>query len=83
MTTPVSAAAGAVVSEITDNDTSDAMAGGAVLGAMRGGQRDRMQRQQEGAQAEAVASQQEAGAANQFKSAYAACIEARGYSVKY
>jgi hypothetical protein len=77
------AAAGAVVSEITDNDTSDAMAGGAVLGAMRGGQRDRMQRQQETAQAEAAADQQQAGAANQFKSAYAACIEARGYSVKY
>ena len=77
------AAAGAVVSEITDNDTSDAMAGGAALGAMRAGRRDRRQRQEQQQQAEVAAEQQEAGHANQFKGAYAACIEARGYSVKY
>lgn len=77
------AAAGAVVSEITDNDTSDAMAGGAVLGAMRGGRRDRRQHQEEAEQAEMAANQQEANHASQFKGAYAACIEARGYSVKY
>ena len=77
------AAAGAVVSEITDNDTSDAMAGGAAVGAMRAGRRDRRQRQENAEQAEVAADQQESENANQFKGAYAACIEARGYSVKY
>jgi hypothetical protein len=77
------AAAGAVVSEITDNDTSDAMAAGAALGVMRGGRQERMSRQEQAAQAEVAAGQQEDANANQFKGAYAACIEGRGYSVKY
>lgn len=77
------AAAGAVVSEITDNDTSDAMAGGAALGAMRGGRQDRLNRREQAEQAEVAAGQQEDAYATQFKGAYAACIEGRGYSVKY
>ena len=77
------AAAGAVVSEITDNDTSDAMVGGAAMGAMRGGRQDRLNRRDQAEQAEVAADQQEDGYANQFKGAYAACIEGRGYSVKY
>lgn len=77
------AAAGAVVSEITDNDTSDAMAGGAALGAMRGGRQDRRNRRDQAEQAEVAADQQEDDYAHQFKGAYAACIEGRGYSVKY
>ena len=77
------AAAGAVVSEITDNDTSDAMAAGAALGTMRGGRQERIRQQQQVQQAEAAAVQQQDNRANGFKGAYAACMEARGYSVKY
>ncbi len=77
------AAAGAVVSEITDNDTSDAMAAGAVIGGMRGGRQERMSRQQQEQQAQAATGQQQSAMADGFKGAYAACMEAKGYSVKF
>jgi hypothetical protein len=50
---------------------------------MRGGRQERRRRGEQAEQAESDANQQAAGYADQFKGAYAACIEAKGYSAKY
>ncbi|MDH3641497.1 MAG: glycine zipper domain-containing protein [Gammaproteobacteria bacterium] len=77
------AAAGAIVGEIADGDAGEGAAIGATLGAMRGGRQNRQHRRQQAQQAEQAAQQQTAGMEHTFKNAYGACIEARGYSVKY
>ena len=77
------AAGGAIIGEIADDDDGKGAAIGATLGMMRGGRQDRQQRQQQAQQSEYSAQQQTAGMENTFKNAYGACIEARGYSVKY
>jgi hypothetical protein len=77
------AAAGAIIGEVADNDAGKGAAVGATLGAMRGGRQERQQRQQQEQQAQQSAQQQVSGMEGTFKNAYGACIEARGYSVKY
>ncbi len=77
------AAGGAIIGEIADDDAGKGAAIGATLGAMRGGRQSRQKKQQQAQQAEQAAQQQMAGMENTFKNAYGACIEARGYSVKY
>jgi hypothetical protein len=77
------AVGGAVVGEIADDNSSDGAKAGAALGAMRGGRQQRKGRHEAEEQAEAAADQQELGMENEFKNAYGACIEARGYSVKF
>ena len=77
------AAGGAIIGEIAGNDAGKGAAIGATLGVMRGGRQARQQKQQQAQQAEQAAQQQMAGMENTFKNAYGACIEARGYSVKY
>lgn len=77
------AAAGAVIGEVADNDAGKGAAIGATLGVLRGGRRARADSQQQAQQAEQAAQQQMSGMENTFKNAYGACIEARGYSVKY
>jgi hypothetical protein len=77
------AAAGAIIGEVADNDAGKGAAIGATLGAMRGGRADRQRRAQQSQQSEQAAQQQMANMQLTFKNAYGACIEARGYSVKY
>ena len=77
------AAGGAIIGEVADNDAGKGAAIGATLGMMRGGRQDRQRREQEAQNAEYAAQQQTSGMQNTFKNAYGACIEARGYSVKY
>lgn len=78
------AAAGAIVGEIVADDAGKGAAVGATLGVMRGGGRQNRQRhQQQAQQAQEAAQQQMSGMEHGFKNAYGACIEARGYSVKY
>jgi hypothetical protein len=77
------AAAGAIIGEVANNDAGEGAAIGATLGVMSGGRRSRAQRSQQAQQAEQSAQQQMAGLQQTFKNAYGACIEARGYSVKY
>lgn len=76
------AAGGAVIGAIA-GDTGKGAAYGATLGAMSGGRADRQRRAQQSQQAEQSAQQQMANMQLTFKNAYGACIEARGYSVKY
>lgn len=77
------AAGGAILGEIIDDDAGKGAAVGATLGMMRGGQQSRAQSQQQAQQSQQAAQQQTSGMQNSFKNAYGACIEARGYSVKY
>jgi len=77
------AAGGAIIGEIADDNASDGAAIGATVGAMRAGRQDRQARQAQAQQAEQAAQQQQAANADQFKGAYAACMEARNYSVNY
>lgn len=77
------AAGGAIIGEIADDDAGKGAAIGATVGAMRSGRQDRLQRQAQSEQAEQAASQQQSAMANQFRSAYATCMEARKYSVNY
>lgn len=77
------AAAGAIVGEIAGNDAGEGAAIGATLGALRGGRAERMRRRQQAQRSEQTARQQTASMEHTFKNAYGACIEARGYSVKY
>ena len=87
------AAAGAVVGEIADNDASKGAEVGAAVGVMKGGAASRQQKaaqqqqaQQQQAQAQQQAQQQSQAAqqANRdtFNKGFAACIEAKGYTVK-
>jgi hypothetical protein len=72
---------GKVVSNITENNTDDAMEGGAKLGAMAGGSRQRRanrdQRQQ--TQQQQATEQQNASA---YNSSLSACLQGRGYTVQ-
>jgi len=77
------AAGGAIIGEIADDDAGKGAAIGATVGAMRAGREDRKNRQEQAQQAEQAAVQEQASNAQQFKNAYGACIEARGYSAKY
>ena len=77
------AVGGAVIGEIAGNDAGKGAAIGATLGVMRGGRQNRQRRQQQAQQAEQSVQQQAAGMEQTFKNAYGACIEARGYSVKF
>lgn len=77
------AAGGAIIGEIVDDDAGKGAAVGATLGALRAGRQDRRRRQQQAQQAQQAAQQQSSGMEHSFKNAYGACIEARGYSVRY
>ena len=67
-----------IISEVAGGDNSDAMAAGAIMGGLRGRRQSRSQQQQ--AQASAAAS------GDAFRQDYlrarAACLEAKGYTVK-
>jgi hypothetical protein len=79
------AAVGAVVGEIADDDAGKGAAAGAAAGALVGGmrRRDQARRQQ---QAQQQWAQQQTAQYEQKRStynrAYAACMEAKGYTVK-
>lgn len=77
------AVGGAIIGEVAGDDGGKGAAIGATLGVMRGGATDRQQKEQQAQQAQQSAQQQAAAQLDGFKSAYGACIEARGYSVKY
>ena len=77
------AAGGAIIGEIADEDVGDAAAVGATMGVLRGGATDRRQRREDAEQAEQTAQQTSSSQETAFKNAYGACIESRGYSVKF
>jgi len=83
------AAAGAVVGEIADDDASEGAAIGATVGVVKGGREQRQAQAQAkedaAAQQQAATAQTEQAAADQkamFNKGFAACLEARGYTVK-
>jgi hypothetical protein len=83
------AAAGAVIGEVADNDAGKGAEVGAAAGVLAGGRQARQNRraQEEKTQETAKANDEAAKAAQQqkvdtFKRGMAACLEARGYSVK-
>ena len=83
------AAAGAVIGEIADNDASEGAAIGAAAGAMKGGAESRRAKkqaeQQAAAQAQQATEQQKAAQSEKialFNKGFAACLEARNYTVK-
>jgi hypothetical protein len=83
------AAAGAVVGEVANNDADQGAAVGATVGVLAGGAKSRRSKaeaeKQAAAQAEQQAQQQQAAQAEQralFNKGFAACLEARGYTVK-
>jgi hypothetical protein len=80
------AAAGAVIGEIVDDDAGKGAAYGAAAGAIRGRRtgRDAQQRAQEQAAAQSEAREEAtAGELENFKKAFAACLQAKDYSVQY
>lgn len=83
------AAAGAVIGEIADDEAGKGAAIGATAGVMKGGADARRQQAQAEsaakAQAQQQATQQQQAKAEQlafFNKGFAACLEARGYTVK-
>jgi len=77
------AAGGAIIGEIADDDAGKGAAIGATVGTLRGGRQSRLERQAQSEQAEQAATQQQSAMADQFRGAYATCMEARKYSVNY
>ena len=83
------AAAGAVIGEVADDDAGKGAAIGATAGVMKGGADARRQQAEAqkaaAAQAQQQAAGQQAAKADQlalFNKGFAACLEARGYTVK-
>lgn len=75
------AVGGAIIGEVADGDAGKGAAAGAVVGGMMGGMRQREARRQQEQQYQ----QQSAGysaSADNYNRAFAACLEARGYTVR-
>ena len=75
------AARGAVLGEIVSDDAGTGAAAGAAIGAMRRQDKVRAQ-QQQAAAAQQQQQQYVAQKSAEYNRAYAACLEARSYSVK-
>lgn len=75
------AVGGAVIGEIADGDAGKGAAAGAVVGGMMGGMRQREARRQQEQQYQQQAAAH-SGAADSYNRAFAACLEARGYTVR-
>lgn len=77
-----SAARNVLIANATDNDWEEAAAIGLVFGSARGARNSR--RRNEQAQKEAVAQQAQTSQqqVQQFKNAFSACIEGRGYTIR-
>ena len=76
------AAVGALIGEVVDDDAGKGAARGAAVGAIRGRRNRKAKAEQSQANAEAQAVQMEAQRGAEFNNAFAACLSARGYSVK-
>jgi hypothetical protein len=76
------AAVGAAIGAIT-GDAGEGAAVGAIAGGAGGLRQGRMRRAGQKKQAEANAAKQEDDMLTKFKNAYAACLEGKGYTVKY
>ena len=80
------AAAGALIGEIASDDAGKGAAYGAAAGLIAGRRRGRAAQEQAVAQAEASGAQAQAATAEQienFKKAFAVCLEANDYMVKF
>ena len=80
------AAAGALIGEVANDDAGKGAAWGAAAGAVRGRRVAHAERQEAEQQAAARAAEREAANAQQlanFKNAFAVCLEAKDYMVKY
>lgn len=75
------AAAGAAIGAIA-GDAGEGAAIGAAAGGMRGVRQGRRAQAQQNQQAQAQAQQAEEDLKNQFKKAWMACMEGKGYTVK-
>lgn len=75
------AAAGAAIGAIA-GDAGEGAAIGAAAGGMRGVRQGRQAQAQQNQQAQAQAKQAEEDLKNQFKKAWMACMEGKGYTVK-
>ena len=75
------AVGGAIIGEIADGDAGKGAAAGAVVGGMMGGMRQREARRQQEQQYQQQAAVH-SGAADGYNRAFAACLEARGYTVR-
>ncbi|NOQ94119.1 MAG: hypothetical protein GQ547_05720 [Methylophaga sp.] len=69
---------GWVIGEVADGDSGDAALAGAVLGGLKGRRDSRNEQEQ---QSQQISSAQQGKQADYFR-ARAACLEAKGYSVK-
>ena len=67
-----------IISEVAGGDNSDAMAAGAIMGGLRGRRESRSQQ----AQAQASAASANDAYRQDYLRARAACLEAKGYTVK-
>ena len=80
------AAAGALIGEVANDDAGKGAAWGAAAGAVRGRRVAHAERQEAEQQAASRAAEREAATAQQlanFKNAFAVCLEAKDYMVKY
>ena len=80
------AAAGALIGEIANDDASEGAAWGAAAGAIRGRRMGREAQAQAQQQAAAQAEQRDQATGQQlenFKKAFAVCLEAKEYMVKF
>lgn len=75
------AVGGAIIGEVADGDAGKGAATGAVIGGMMGGMRQREARRQQEQQYQQQAAAY-SGAADSYNRAFAACLEARGYTVR-
>jgi OmpA family protein len=75
------AAAGAAIGAIA-GDTGEGAAIGAVVGGLRGRRASKGQKQQQQAQANQAADAKEKEFMENYKKAFTACMEAKGYTVK-
>ena len=83
------AAAGAIIGEVANDDASDCAAIGATVGVLKGGadrRRNKQQAEEQQGEAEKQAAAQQQAAnqqqRDQFNKGFAACLEAKGYTVK-
>ena len=80
------AAAGALIGEIANDDASEGAAWGAAAGAIRGRRMGRQAQAEAQQQAEAKGAERSAATEDQlenFKKAFAVCLEGKDYLVKY
>lgn len=73
---------GWIIGEVADGDSGDAALAGAIMGGLRGRAESRHQQQMSSAQAQQQSASSQSVAQKEYLNARAACLEAKGYTVK-